>query len=300
MAQQVFDQYAPLAKVSANETIPVVAAIAQTRDGKDELLHGTVPFVPSGGLYVPVSAANRLPVETTLTDSNELKKASLGAVIRHRWISIARGVNRDFASSGTLPLNPGESVTVVEVAGPGRLIMGRFLTTKLMYDADFRVELDGIPVSGSAAQFLTGFFSLMHETRLNLSAGRTHGPWEVLTNQTNRYALGLDGSKIGPWNMGFKVELLNTSGSEEIPMACLLWYAVMSSTSIVMEGAGEAVPAQDVRDALATGGSLLDDYTVITYPNSDEGDGWKCEVFWRNGVDEQEIRALLAQEFGLV
>src|SRR5690606_4759437 len=67
MAQQIFDQYAPLAKVSANETIPVVAAIAQTRDGKDELLHGTVPFVPAGGLYVPVSAANRLPVEATLS-----------------------------------------------------------------------------------------------------------------------------------------------------------------------------------------------------------------------------------------
>lgn len=71
MAQQVFDQYAPLAKVSANETIPVVAAIAQTRDGKDELLHGTVPFVPAGGLYVPVSAANRLPVEATLSGSVE-------------------------------------------------------------------------------------------------------------------------------------------------------------------------------------------------------------------------------------
>lgn len=70
MAQQIFDQYAPLAKVSANETIPVVAAIAQTRDGKDELLHGTVPFVPAGDLYVPVSAANRLPVEATLTGSN--------------------------------------------------------------------------------------------------------------------------------------------------------------------------------------------------------------------------------------
>lgn len=69
MAQQVFDQYAPLAKVSANETIPVVAAIAQTRDGKDELLHGTVPFVPSGGLYVPISTANRLPVEATLSGS---------------------------------------------------------------------------------------------------------------------------------------------------------------------------------------------------------------------------------------
>src|SRR5690606_9224320 len=67
MAQQIFDQYAPLAKVSASETIPVVAAIAQTRDGKDELLHGTVPFVPAGGLYVPVSAANRLPVEATLS-----------------------------------------------------------------------------------------------------------------------------------------------------------------------------------------------------------------------------------------
>lgn len=69
MAQQIFDQYAPLAKVSANETIPVVAAIAQTRDGKDELLHGTVPFVSAGDLYVPVSAANRLPVEATLTGS---------------------------------------------------------------------------------------------------------------------------------------------------------------------------------------------------------------------------------------
>src|SRR5690606_7916158 len=52
-----------------NETIPVVAAIAQTRNGKDELLHGTVPFVPAGGLYVPVSAANRLPVEATLSGS---------------------------------------------------------------------------------------------------------------------------------------------------------------------------------------------------------------------------------------
>src|SRR5690606_22757336 len=69
MAQQIFDQYAPLAKVSASETIPVVATIAQTRDGKDELLCGTVPFVPAGGLYVPVSAANRLPVEATLSGS---------------------------------------------------------------------------------------------------------------------------------------------------------------------------------------------------------------------------------------
>lgn len=68
MAQQIFNQYVPLAKVSASETIPVVAAIAQTRDGKDELLHGTVPFVPGpGGLYVPVSASNRLPVEATLS-----------------------------------------------------------------------------------------------------------------------------------------------------------------------------------------------------------------------------------------
>src|SRR5690606_5409718 len=67
MAQQIFNQYVPLAKVSASETIPVVAAIAQTRDGKDELLYGTVPFVPAGGLYVPVSAANRLPVEATLS-----------------------------------------------------------------------------------------------------------------------------------------------------------------------------------------------------------------------------------------
>src|SRR5690554_5536383 len=70
MAQQIFDQYAPLAKVSASETIPVVAAIAQTRNGKDELLYGTVPFVPAGGLYVPVSAANRLPVEATLSGRN--------------------------------------------------------------------------------------------------------------------------------------------------------------------------------------------------------------------------------------
>src|SRR5690606_37816536 len=69
MAQQIFDQYVPLAKVSASETIPVVAAIAQTRNGKDELLYGTVPFVPAGGLYVPISTANRLPVEATLSGS---------------------------------------------------------------------------------------------------------------------------------------------------------------------------------------------------------------------------------------
>lgn len=117
MAQQIFDQYAPLAKVSANETIPVVAAIAQTRDGKDELLHGTVPFVPAGGLYVPISTANRLPVEATLT-GQIVEEYNGGTVLRTKTEGLAYRVLRPFGPSDTSTVTVPAGGIVAQTADP--------------------------------------------------------------------------------------------------------------------------------------------------------------------------------------
>lgn len=238
-------------------------------------------------------------LKTALTGSTELKKASIGANVSHRWTRLVRGVNLDFAGTASPQLSPEEQVTVLDVSGPGRLILGRFLTTSLTADANLMIYIDRRQVAGSGAMWLTGFYSLMDSTRLNLDAGRTHGPWEVLVRDTNKYALGLDGSKIGPWSESFEVIIENRSSTVNVSMATLLWYAVMSSSSIVVTGSGEPVSARNVRDLLASTWPFRDDYTVTVFRSDDDSAGWNCEVFWRNNVGEQEIRDLLAREFGL-
>ena len=71
MAQQVFNQWAPVAKAHNEQGqevyLPFAGIHAQTRDGKDEVIVGAGNMVWTGSMWVPVSAQNRLPVEATLS-----------------------------------------------------------------------------------------------------------------------------------------------------------------------------------------------------------------------------------------
>lgn len=71
MAQQVFNQWVPVAKAQNEQGqevyLPFAGIHAQTRDGKDEVFVGAGNMVWTGSMWVPVSAQNRLPVEATLT-----------------------------------------------------------------------------------------------------------------------------------------------------------------------------------------------------------------------------------------
>lgn len=64
------DLYWPRGRVSENEKIPGTA-ILQQRDGKDEPITLAGNMVLVGNLWVPVSAANRLPVDATLSGRTE-------------------------------------------------------------------------------------------------------------------------------------------------------------------------------------------------------------------------------------
>src|SRR5690606_28580989 len=72
MSQVVHDKYAQMVKVDDVDLIPAAIVAAQTRDGKDELIVGAGAMVldSGSGMWLPVSAANRLPVEATLTGQN--------------------------------------------------------------------------------------------------------------------------------------------------------------------------------------------------------------------------------------
>src|SRR5690606_4183774 len=61
-----------------------------------------------------------LPV--AVQSSTELSRARLGALVPHGRPELARGSTVWFGSATSSPLNPGESATVVDIAGPGRLI----------------------------------------------------------------------------------------------------------------------------------------------------------------------------------
>src|SRR5690606_29752964 len=73
MSQVVHDKYAQMVKVDSVDLIPAAIVAAQTRDGKDELIvgAGAMVFDSGSGMWLPVSAANRLPVEATLTGRTE-------------------------------------------------------------------------------------------------------------------------------------------------------------------------------------------------------------------------------------
>jgi len=91
MAQQVFSQFWPLGQSSPTESIPG-AAILQTRDGKDEpiTLAGNMVFDSTSGLWVPVSQANRLPVEATLVPPEKVGLKRLNQGQKER-IPVANG-----------------------------------------------------------------------------------------------------------------------------------------------------------------------------------------------------------------
>ena len=201
MAQQIFDQYAPLAKVSANETIPVVAAIAQTRDGKDELLHGTVPFVPAGGLYVPVSAANRLPVEATLT-------GSLGAGLRR------------LASTGAI--DPSQTKVVLDIPAGQAVEILSMEVTSLTDNLRVRVrtrspdgELSAIPliVLGGGGYSETPTLSHIRQHGMSL--------WEFSTDQPGLYKIR--STFPLPMPNGGDIALINQTESSISGGAVVVW-----------------------------------------------------------------------------
>lgn len=76
MAQQVFNQWAPVAKAQNEQGqevyLPFAGIHAQTRDGKDEIIVGAGNMVWTGSMWVPVSNQNRLPVEATLSGQIEV------------------------------------------------------------------------------------------------------------------------------------------------------------------------------------------------------------------------------------
>lgn len=84
MAQQVFNQWAPVAKAQNEQGqevyLPFAGIHAQTRDGNDEIIVGAGNMVWTGSMWVPVSDQNRLPVEATLSGQIPSGSNTIGKV----------------------------------------------------------------------------------------------------------------------------------------------------------------------------------------------------------------------------
>lgn len=91
MSQVVHDKYAQMVKVDDVDLIPAAIVAAQTRDGKDELIVGAGAMVldSGSGMWLPVSAANRLPVEATITGSvvDSVDNAVRTKMVGLSWVS---------------------------------------------------------------------------------------------------------------------------------------------------------------------------------------------------------------------
>lgn len=87
MAQQVFNQWVPVAKAQNEQGqevyLPFAGIHAQTRDGRDEIIVGAGNMVWTGSMWVPVSAQNRLPVDAAVSgtvDVSDRADRQLGKV----------------------------------------------------------------------------------------------------------------------------------------------------------------------------------------------------------------------------
>lgn len=124
MAQQVFNQWLPVAKAQNEQGqevyLPFAGIHMQTRDGNDEVIVGAGNMVWTGSMWVPVSAQNRLPVEATLSgqivDSDEnAVRVKTSALAWKSWDPFGATV---FVPAGTYIDSPGD---VMQVNGFGTL-----------------------------------------------------------------------------------------------------------------------------------------------------------------------------------
>src|SRR5690625_698334 len=235
--------------------------------------------------------------DTQLTGSN-VENLFAGAVTKTMLTGINRGRQYDTGPTSNPNLEPGESVSVVDVSGAGQGLYLRVAIDKRdSYHIGVSLEMDGSTIAGPSAASMVGrLFSIRSFDRAGLTEpGDVMGFSKILRwdEEADRYLIETDLSKFGTFQNSFSVHIVNDQSEEEgdVGIGALVMYKAVASPEVSISSDADVSPAY-IREELSRKYGHVKDFTVIKTPITDSDgldDGFDYTVIYRVDISKDDI-----------